>query len=55
MLLALPQVEKEQLLAALLIFRCLYFLIPFAVALTAFGIRELWMPARRERTNNSCP
>ena len=45
MLLALPQVEKEQLLAALLIFRCLYFLIPFAVALTAFGIRELWMPA----------
>ena len=55
MLLALPQVEKEQLLAALLIFRCLYFLIPFAVALTAFGIRELWMPARRERTNDSCP
>ena len=55
MLLALPEVEKEQLLAALLIFRCLYFLIPFAVALTAFGIRELWMPARRERTNDSCP
>jgi uncharacterized membrane protein YbhN (UPF0104 family) len=47
MLLALPQVEKEQLLAALLIFRCLYFLIPFAVALAAFGIREFRMPARR--------
>ena len=41
MLLALPQVEKEQLLAALLIFRCLYFLIPFALALTLFGVREL--------------
>ena len=46
MLIALPQVEKEQLLAALVIFRGLYFLIPFAIALTAFGIRELWMPAR---------
>ncbi len=53
MLLALPQVEKEQLLAALLIFRCLYFLIPFAVALTAFGIRELRVPAAGERTNDS--
>jgi uncharacterized membrane protein YbhN (UPF0104 family) len=49
MLLAFPQIEKEQLLAALLIFRCLYFPIPFAVALTAFGIRELWMSAWRER------
>lgn len=53
MLLALPQIEKEQLLAVLLIFRCLYFLIPFAVALTAFGIRELWMPATSERNNDS--
>ena len=55
MLLALPQVEKEQLLAALLIFRGLYFLIPFVLALAAFGIRELWVPARRERINDSCP
>jgi uncharacterized membrane protein YbhN (UPF0104 family) len=55
MLLALPQVEKEQLLAALLIFRCLYFLIPFAVALSAFGIRELCDPVRRERPKDSFP
>ncbi len=48
MLLALPQVENEQLLAALLIFRCLYFLIPFGVAVTSFGIRELWMSRARE-------
>lgn len=46
MLLALPQIEKEQLLASLLIFRCLYFLIPFAVAIGAFGLRELWMSTR---------
>ena len=41
MLLTLPQVGKEQLLASLLIFRCLYFLLPFVIAITAFGIREL--------------
>lgn len=46
MLLALPQIEKEELLASLLIFRCLYFLIPFAVAIVAFGLRELWMSTR---------
>jgi uncharacterized membrane protein YbhN (UPF0104 family) len=44
-LLALPQVEKEQLLAALLIFRCLYFLAPFCLAVIAFGARELWLSA----------
>jgi glycosyltransferase 2 family protein len=55
MLLALPQVEKEQLLAALLIFRCLYFLVPFAVALSAFGVWELWIPVPRERAKDSPP
>ncbi len=43
MLLALPQIEKEQLLASLLIFRCLYFLLPFCLAIVTFGIRELWV------------
>jgi uncharacterized membrane protein YbhN (UPF0104 family) len=41
MLVALPQVEKEQLLAALVIFRGLYFAIPFCVAVLLFGLREL--------------
>jgi uncharacterized membrane protein YbhN (UPF0104 family) len=40
MLVALPQVEKEQLLAALLIFRCLYFLVPFCLAILLFTVRE---------------
>jgi uncharacterized membrane protein YbhN (UPF0104 family) len=46
MLIALPQVEKEQLLAALVIFRCLYFIIPFCVAIVLFGLRELAMSAK---------
>jgi glycosyltransferase 2 family protein len=41
MLIALPQVEKEQLLAALVVFRCLYFIVPFCIAILLFGLREL--------------
>jgi glycosyltransferase 2 family protein len=41
MLIALPQVEKEQLLAALVIFRALYFIVPFCIAVLLFGLREL--------------
>ena len=47
MLLALPQVGKEQLLAALLIFRCLYYLIPFCIAVVAFAAQELRLASRR--------
>ena len=43
MLLALPMVEKEKLLAALLIFGCLYYLVPFGAAIAAFCLRELWL------------
>jgi uncharacterized membrane protein YbhN (UPF0104 family) len=45
MLLALPQLFKEELLAALLIFRVLYFLIPLGCAALLLGLRELWMAA----------
>ena len=41
MLIALPQVEKEQLVAALVIFRGLYFVVPFCIAILLFGLREL--------------
>ena len=37
MLVALPQFGKEQLLATLLVFRILYFLIPFAIAISIMG------------------
>jgi uncharacterized membrane protein YbhN (UPF0104 family) len=51
MLIALTQFEQEELLASLLIFRLLYFIIPFALAVSALGIRELSLARRR----GSCP
>lgn len=43
MLVALPQFGREQLLATLLVFRILYFMIPFGIAISIMGTRELWM------------
>src|SRR5262245_15126938 len=43
MLVALPQFGREQLLATLLVFRVLYFVIPFTLAISIMGIREFWM------------
>jgi glycosyltransferase 2 family protein len=51
MLVALAQFEKEELLASLLIFRFLYFMVPFAVAILALGIRELTLT----RAERPCP
>jgi len=41
MLVALWQFQKEDLVAGLLLFRLLYYLVPFALALTILGTREL--------------
>src|ERR1700733_838690 len=43
MLVALPQFGREQLLATLLVFRILYFLIPFGISISIMGTRELWL------------
>ena len=43
MLIGLPMLGKEELLASLLVFRILYFLIPFAMSITIMGVRELWL------------
>jgi glycosyltransferase 2 family protein len=43
MLVALPEFSKEQLLATLLVYRVLYFVIPFATAISIMGTRELWL------------
>ena len=43
MLVALPQFGSEQLLATLVVFRILYFLIPFAISISIMGTRELWL------------
>jgi glycosyltransferase 2 family protein len=43
MLVALPQFGREQLLATLVVFRILYFMIPFGVAISIMGSREIWL------------
>jgi uncharacterized membrane protein YbhN (UPF0104 family) len=43
MLVALPQFTREHLVATLLLYRVLYFVIPFMMAITILGMRELWL------------
>src|SRR6266567_557565 len=45
MLVGLPQFPKEELLATLLIFRFLYFVLPLSLAALLLGLRELWLLA----------
>jgi uncharacterized membrane protein YbhN (UPF0104 family) len=46
LLIGLPEFGKEELLAALLTFRVVYFVIPFLLATLALGLRELVLVAR---------
>jgi uncharacterized membrane protein YbhN (UPF0104 family) len=43
MLVGLGQFDREELVAGLVLFRLLYFILPFALALTSIGARELWL------------
>ena len=59
MLVALPQFGKEQLLATLVVFRILYFLIPFCISISIMGLREFWLSVvlpwqERRRLNEAC-
>jgi hypothetical protein len=56
MLVALPEFGKEQLLATLVVFRILYFMIPFSIAISIMGTRELWLSviAWQERRKLTC-
>ena len=47
MLIALPQFAKEELLASLLIFRCLYFVLPLCVAVCLMAMREFWLAMQK--------
>jgi uncharacterized membrane protein YbhN (UPF0104 family) len=49
MLVALWQFEKEDLIAGLLLFRLLYYICPFFLALLILGARELWLNMRAQR------
>src|SRR5665213_1498459 len=58
MLVALPEFGREQLVATLVVFRILYFLIPFSIAISIMGTRELWLNVvrpwqERRRLNDS--
>jgi glycosyltransferase 2 family protein len=45
MLVGLWQYEREHVVAGLLLFRLLYYVVPFAIALVIVGTRELWLNA----------
>ena len=47
MLVALWQYDKEDLFAGLLLFRLLYYITPFALALAMLGIREVMQDMAR--------
>jgi glycosyltransferase 2 family protein len=59
MLVALPEFGREQLLATLVVFRILYFLIPFGISISIMGTRELWLnvmlPWQERRRLEACP
>jgi uncharacterized membrane protein YbhN (UPF0104 family) len=47
MLVGLAQFDREELVAGLLLFRLLYFILPFCLALLAVGAREVWLAIGR--------
>ncbi|KPF95715.1 hypothetical protein IP86_18250 [Rhodopseudomonas sp. AAP120] len=60
-LVALPMFAREDVIATLLIYRVLYFLLPFGIAISIMGIRELWLSVvkpwqeKRAATGNGHP
>jgi uncharacterized membrane protein YbhN (UPF0104 family) len=55
MLVALWQYDKEQLLAGLLLFRLLYYIIPFALSLLILGLREVVLAVGASRSRPPGP
>jgi len=55
MLVALWQFDREDLLAGLLLFRLLYYLCPFIIALAVLGAREFWLNMRQQRPLPATP
>lgn len=50
LLLALPGLPKEALLGSILMYRLCYYILPFIVAIWLLGLREIWLRARRLRS-----
>jgi uncharacterized membrane protein YbhN (UPF0104 family) len=55
MMVALWQFDKEDLLAGLLLFRLLYYIIPFVISLAVLGTREALLSRAARRINQSPP
>ena len=57
MLVTLDRFQKEQVIASVLLFRLLYYIVPFGLALVALGTRELWMTLanRNKATGKRAP
>ncbi|HET9716194.1 MAG TPA: UPF0104 family protein [Pseudolabrys sp.] len=55
MLVALWQFDKESVLAGLLLFRLLYYIVPFALALVILGSREVWLNVNGRRAVETEP
>jgi len=55
MMVALWQFDKEDLLAGLLLFRLLYYIIPFVISLAILGVRELWLGRSSRRGEQRPP
>jgi uncharacterized membrane protein YbhN (UPF0104 family) len=55
MLVALWQFDKEELLAGLLLFRLLYYIVPFALSLSILGARELMINSAARRAAARAP
>lgn len=56
MLVALPMFAREDVIATLLIYRVLYFLLPFGVAISIMGVREIWLGVIKpwQERRNAC-
>ena len=54
MLIALGQFGREHLIASLLIFRLLYYIMPFMLALLILGLRELWLNLAKPTPASPC-
>src|ERR1043165_7660203 len=55
MLIGLWQFDREELLAGLLLFRVLYYIVPFVLSLGVLAARETVVAMRRRRLSEALP
>jgi hypothetical protein len=55
MLVGLWQMDKEELLAGMLLFRVLYYIAPFVISVILLTLRELILGARLKRLRKPMP